>query len=149
MAPGRRKNNAVGKPTRNDAFQIVVRILLGGAEQGDKIELVTGKDGLNTVENAHEEGVALTGNFRAGLHHEADDAGRTLPERTARLVGDITKRFRCFEHPFSGVFVDVGLAVQRARYRADRDIEMFGKLANPLHFSAFLPRPATGHFLTS
>ena len=80
MPPGRGQDEAVGKTARDNAAEIIVRVFLRRAEQGDQIEIMAGKDRLHAIEHAHEERVALAGDLGAGLHHEADDVGCALAQ---------------------------------------------------------------------
>ena len=129
-----RDDDTVGKAATHDAMQILVRVLLRTAKQCHKIELVARQHGLHAVENAEEEGIAIgAGGGGASLHHEADNAGRTLAQRSAGLVRHVAELGRRGEHAFPRLFVDVGLAVEGARHRTDRDIEMVGEPADSLH----------------
>ena len=58
---------------------------------------MAGKHSLHAVKDAHEEHVAFAGDLVPGLHHETDDAGRSLAQGAAGLVGHIARGSSGFE----------------------------------------------------
>ena len=123
LALGGRNDQRVGKTPGHHALHISVGVFFRRTEQGDKVQLVARKDRLDTVEHAHEEHIALAGDLRARLHHEADNPGGATAQGPAGLVWHVAHGIGGFQHTSPSLFVHVRFAIQGTRNRADRQVE--------------------------
>ncbi len=103
---------------------------------------------LHAVEDTHEEHVALAGDLRAGLHHEANHTGCTFAQGAAGLVGHIAHGRSSLHHTLPSLLTDVGLAVERAGNRADGHIECLCQTPDTSHIFRLSPKCGPSHSKT-
>ena len=134
--PSRLREHDCVRPTRlDDAPKTLLLIVAGGTHHHDEIESSLGELRLQPDQERDEEGFAelLVAGMR--LQHEGDRVRCAAAKVPARQIGRVVELGGRGEHPLARLGIDVGAAVQRARNRADRDIQMAGEVADARHGS--------------
>ena len=124
------EHNSIGPARFHDAAQALLLIVARRAHHDDQVEPAFREVCLQAGEEGDEERLAIVLVARMRMQHEGDRLSGAAAQVPARLVGCVVELAGSVEHALPRLGIDVGAAVEGARDRANRNVQMPRKVAD-------------------